>query len=178
MSKKSVSIEDIWPQERDYISRPDRFKYVRKIVKPDGCVFCKESDLGPQGAGLCVFKIQEAMVVINKYPYNTGHLLIIPTRHVGQLWDLKEDEYSRLSLLLKKSVEILEKVYQPHGMNIGMNHGRVAGAGIPDHLHWHVVPRWSGDTNFFPLIAETKVHPETLEESYEKLFPEFEKLEL
>ena len=178
MSKKSISIEDIWPQERDYISRPERFKYVRKIIKPDGCVFCNEVKIGPEGEGLCVFKDQGAMAVINKYPYNTGHLLVLPERHVGHIWDLEEDEYRQISLLLRKSVEILQKVYQPHGMNLGMNHGQVAGAGIPDHLHWHIVPRWSGDTNFFPLIAETKVHPESLEECYEKLLPEFKKLEL
>ncbi|MCB0392675.1 MAG: HIT domain-containing protein [Bdellovibrionales bacterium] len=168
----------MWPQERDFISRPERYKYVRKIVKPEGCVFCNEANLGPKGKGLCIFKSQQAMVVVNKYPYNTGHLLVLPIRHVGHLWDLQEVEYSELMFLLKKSVEIIEKVYQPHGLNLGMNHGKVAGAGIPEHLHWHIIPRWNGDTNFFPLIAETKVHPETLEQSYEKLLPEFEKLEI
>ena len=118
------------------------------------------------------------MAVVNKYPYNTGHILILPERHVGNLWELQEAEYLLLSKLLKKSVEILERAYKPHGMNLGMNHGQVAGAGIPDHLHWHIIPRWSGDTNFFPLIAETKVHPETLEQTYEKLLSEFAQVEL
>ncbi|MCB0355611.1 MAG: HIT domain-containing protein [Bdellovibrionales bacterium] len=177
MSKKSISIEDIWPQERDCISRPERFKYVRKLIKPDGCVFCKEAQLGPTGSGLCLYKHEQAMVVLNKYPYNTGHLLVLPVRHVGKIWDLKSEEYQQLSQLLLKSAEVLEQVYQPQGLNIGMNHGQVAGAGIPEHLHWHIIPRWSGDTNFFPLIAETKVHPESLEQSYSKLKPEFDKLE-
>ncbi|MCB9026702.1 MAG: HIT domain-containing protein [Bdellovibrionaceae bacterium] len=168
----------MWPQERDYISRPERLKYIRKLIPSEECVFCNEARLGPEGKGLCIYRKHGVMVVINKYPYNTGHLLVLPVRHVGNLWDLNEQEYNALSQLLRKSVEILESVYQPHGMNLGMNHGKVAGAGIPDHLHWHIIPRWSGDTNFFPLIAETKVHPETLEQSYERLHADFNKLEL
>ncbi len=174
----NVSIDDIWPQERECISRPERLKYVRKLVKPDGCVFCTEAKKGAEGDGLCVFKSKHVMVIINKYPYNTGHILVLPVSHVGNLWDLKKEEYIELSLVLKKSTEILQKVYECHGMNLGMNHGKIAGAGIPEHLHWHIIPRWAGDTNFFPLIAETKVHPETLEQTYKKLLTEFKGLEI
>lgn len=177
-TKHPLSFSDIWPQERDYISRPERLKYVRKLIKPDGCVFCKEAQLGPTGEGLCLYKQSGVMAVVNKYPYNTGHILVLPEQHIGNLWDLNEEEYRMLSQLLKQSIETVNRVYKPHGLNIGMNHGQVAGAGIPEHLHWHIIPRWSGDTNFFPLIAETKVHPETLEQCYEKLFNEFSKLEL
>lgn len=116
------------------------------------------------------------MVVLNKYPYNNGHLLILPSRHVGEMEDLKEAEWSEIHFLLRESVRILKKVYQCAGLNVGMNLGAAGGAGIPDHLHYHVIPRWRGDTNFFPLIAETKVVVESLEDSYEKLSKHFKKL--
>ncbi len=111
---------------------------------------------------------------MNKYPYNTGHLLILPKRHTGSLPDLKQDENRELADLVKTSTEILLKELNCQGLNLGLNHGAVAGAGIPDHLHWHIIPRWAGDTNFFPLIAETKVLPETLEQTYNRLRPHFE----
>ena len=171
--KPTISIGEIWPQERDYISRPDRYKYVRRLVKNETCVFCDAREMGPGFESLCLYKGKEAMVILNKYPYNTGHLLVIPLRHCGELSDLTESEFLGVNQLLRTSVEILKKEYACAGLNIGMNHGKVAGAGIPDHLHWHIIPRWFGDTNFFPLIAETKVHPETLEQCFERLKPHF-----
>jgi len=177
--KNYISLDEIWPQERDYFSRPERFKYVRKIVKPLDCVFCSAQAKGPSFESLCLYKDDEAMVVLNKYPYNSGHILILPVRHCGDLLELGDKEYVQLSTLLLATVKILRKVYDTcQGFNIGMNHGKVAGAGIPEHLHWHLVPRWLGDTNFFPLIAETKVHPESLEQSFAKLIIEFKELKL
>ena len=114
------------------------------------------------------------MVVLNKFPYNTGHTLILPTRHCGELTDLSEEEYGAVMKLLRKTLAALQKSYACPGLNIGLNHGAVAGAGIPDHLHWHIIPRWHGDTNFFPLIAETKVLSETLEQTFQRLHPLFE----
>lgn len=149
--------------------RPDRYRYVRKIVKPKGCVFCGCAKKKESVESLCIVKTKHSMVILNKFPYNNGHLLIIPRRHCGDLNDLTAGEYKDLMELLRKGMRVLTKVYGCEGMNVGMNHGAVAGAGIPKHLHWHIVPRWFGDVNFFPLIAETKVVIEGLEASYQKI---------
>lgn len=116
------------------------------------------------------------MVVMNKFPYNTGHLMVIPQMHCGEITDLPMDVHLDMQKLLKETMAIIKKAYDCAGMNAGINLGAVAGAGIPEHLHWHIVPRWFGDTNFFPLIAETKALPETLEQSYAKLAPLFKDL--
>ena len=162
-------LKDIWPQERDLMIRPDRYKYVRKLVKPKGCVFCGCAKKKESLETLTLVKTKHSMVVMNKYPYNNGHLLVIPRRHCGEINRLTSEEYTDLMNLLRKAMSVLGKVYGCEGMNVGMNHGAVAGAGIPAHLHWHIIPRWFGDVNFFPLIAETKVVVESLETSYHRL---------
>ena len=113
------------------------------------------------------------MVVMNKYPYNTGHLLVMPLTHVGSLIDLEDKTHLAIAAWLKKCVAILKQEMGCEGFNLGLNQGAVAGAGIPDHLHWHIVPRWKGDTNFFPLIAQTKVLPQTVEQTYSRLYRHF-----
>lgn len=165
---------DIWPQERDFFERPERLRYVRKLL-PDtgGCVFCQAEERGVGFEGLCLYRDSKTLIVLNKYPYNTGHLLVLPRRHVADLWDLSKEENSEIAGWIQTSLKKLKDVYNCDGFNVGLNHGSVAGAGIPQHLHWHVVPRWSGDTNFFPLIAETKALPETLEQTYNKLKESF-----
>ncbi len=162
---KSI-FSNIWPQERDWLSRPDRIKYVRKMIKADGCVFCNARDMGVGVESLCLYRNDWAMVCLNKYPYNSGHVMVLPTRHCGDLTELNESEYLEVQRLLKKVVEVVKVEYQVSGLNIGLNMGAVAGAGMPDHMHWHVIPRWAGDTNFFPLIAETKVVPESLDQTF------------
>ena len=119
---------------------------------------------------------EHAMVILNKYPYNNGHLLVLPRVHEGEMENLSNETYQRVMELVRDSVKILKSVYECPGVNVGMNLGRAAGAGIPEHLHIHIIPRWGGDTNFFPLIAETKVVIETLEQSYERLIPYFKDL--
>ncbi len=176
MSSVAMLRSEIWPQERDFLLRPERYRYVRKLIRPSSCVFCTSASAGVGFEHLVLHQTSFAMVVMNKYPYNTGHLLILPKRHCGRLPDLRGEERSQIYELLHHAVEILERVYQNEGFNIGLNHGAVAGAGIPDHLHWHIVPRWSGDTNFFPLIAETKVLAASMEDSYSRLHTEFSKL--
>ncbi len=114
-------------------------------------------------------------IVLNKFPYNNGHLLVLPLRHGGELLELSDAEYADLHLTLKKGIAAIKAVYQPNGFNIGLNHGATGGAGIPNHLHYHIVPRWSGDLNFFPLIADTKVVIETVESSYEQFLEYFKK---
>ena len=160
------------------MTRPDRFKYVRKLLKPDGCVFCNAREAGVSFESLCLYLDDQAMVIINKFPYNSGHLLVLPHRHCGRLADLSAEEYDHLSRLLLFTVKTVENIFECPGFNVGLNHGSVAGAGIPEHLHWHVIPRWHGDTNFFPVIAETKVLPETLEQTYERLKDSFREVHL
>lgn len=162
--------KDIWPLERDVLFRPDRMKYVRKLIKTDGCVFCHASKKPKSFETLCVYKSKHSMIVLNKFPYNSGHILIIPRRHCGDLLSLSKEEYRDLQDTIRLAMGVLKETYSPGGFNLGLNHGSVAGAGIPEHLHYHLIPRWSGDLNFFPLIAETKVLVESLEQTYEKLW--------
>ena len=177
--KKSRSdiCSDIWPNERDLIESPHRLKYIRKIVKPKDCVFCQASKNWKDPKSLVLFKSQHLMIILNKYPYNNGHLLILPRSHVADYEKLNDKILWGLFVLVRHSIKILKKIYRPQGFNMGMNLGQVAGAGIPNHLHFHLIPRWEGDTNFFPLIAETKLVVETSQQSYTKLKPHFDKLE-
>lgn len=162
--------QNVWPLERDVLFRPDRLKYVRKLIKPEGCVFCLAAkSQAPDVETLCVYQSAHSMIILNKFPYNSGHLLVLPQRHCGDLTLLSDGEYQDLQLTLRLAVKALQAVYEPGGINIGMNHGAVAGAGIPEHLHYHVIPRWAGDLNFFPLIAETKTVIESLERTFDRL---------
>jgi ATP adenylyltransferase len=107
--------------------------------------------------------------MLNKYPYNNGHLMIAPKRHVGFFEDLNPEEMNDLMAAIQRCIVLLKKVLSPHGFNIGANVGKVAGAGVDDHLHFHIVPRWEGDTNYMPVLADTRVMPEHLHETYERL---------
>lgn len=149
--------------------RPDRWKYIKRKDEESECVFCKASRVESSFDTLTVYKSSHSMIVLNKYPYNTGHILIIPKRHEGNYLTLTQAEFEDLHNTLRLAVKAVKEVYEAHGTNVGLNLDKAAGAGIPDHLHYHVVPRFRGDMNFFPLIAETKVVPEALEETYKKL---------
>jgi ATP adenylyltransferase len=176
--KESISMGgQVWPLERDVLFRPDRLKYVRKLIKSDGCVFCKAAKEKISFETLCVYKSKHSMVVINKYPYNSGHVLILPIDHSGDLLELKKEQFLDLNETVRKTMQAIQDCYDPGGINLGLNHGAVAGAGIPGHLHYHLIPRWSGDLNFFPLIAETKVLVESLEQTYDRLLSYFKKHE-
>lgn len=148
--------------------RPQRWKYVKKLEPDTECVFCRASRLSPSVETLVVHKTAMSCILLNKFPYNSGHLLVIPQRHEGGFLNLTAAEYEDLHQTLRIAVEAVKEVYQPHGMNIGLNLDKAAGAGIPEHIHYHVIPRFRGDLNFFPLIAETKVIPEALEDCYKK----------
>lgn len=154
-----VPLSDIlvWPTEREIMARPDRFSYVRKLVRPVGCVFCLAIKEGVGFEQLVLFKSEHCVIMMNKYPYNNGHLLVLPQTHTGELSELSLQTYQEQMLLVRFAVEALQEVYGCEGVNVGLNLGAAAGAGIPEHLHFHVIPRWRGDTNFFPLIAQTKV---------------------
>lgn len=150
--------------------------YVRKLIKNEGCVFCISAKNPISLETLCVYKSKYSQIVINKYPYNNGHLLVLPLDHIGDLLSLNPERYDDLHRAIRLGVEAAKAVYQPTGYNIGLNNGTAAGAGIPDHLHYHIVPRWGGDLNFFPLIAETKIVIERVEDSYNKFLEFFEKV--
>ena len=139
------------------------------------CVFCELlSGEGTQDGERILARDDLAFATLAKYPYNPGHVLVLPTRHTGDLEELSPAENAAITALIQRSVRALREVSAPHAFNVGLNLGREAGAGIPGHLHWHVVPRWSGDTNFMPVIGETRVLPELLADSYAKLKPRFE----
>jgi len=172
--KDHISLNnEIWPLERDVLFRPDRYRYVRKLIHPEGCVFCEAAEKGIGFESLCVYQTKHSMLVLNKYPYNSGHVLVIPKKHIADLTDLKSEEAADLHELLILTVKALRQVYEPGGLNLGLNLGAVGGAGIPDHIHYHVIPRWAGDLNFFPLVAETKTVIESLEMSFERLIAYF-----
>ena len=133
------------------------------------CVFCRIAADTADEANLVLLRGERAFILLNLYPYNTGHLMIAPYAHVGELGGLDPAVSADLWDLTQRAVGVLGAEYTPHGYNVGMNLGQVAGAGVPDHLHVHVVPRWNGDTNFMPVTAETKVLPEALEETYRRL---------
>ena len=139
-----------------------------------GCIFC-EKQREPDGRNnLILARAGSAFVILNAFPYNPGHLMVSPYRHVGEFRDLTPEERIEIMELLALSCDVLDKTMRPHGANVGVNLGRVAGAGILGHIHLHVVPRWDGDTNFMPVIGQTKVIPEGLDTTYEKLRAAFE----
>jgi len=163
----------------DRLWAPWRMEYIRGMQVEDkegSCIFCKMLAEDRDRENFIVYRGSRAFVVLNLYPYNSGHLMIVPVRHVGQLGDLHADELLELGQLLQIATRALERTMQPHGFNIGMNLGRIAGAGIQDHVHYHLVPRWSGDTNFMPVTGETKVVSESLRDGWERLHKEFEKI--
>lgn len=155
-----------------HIWAPWRMTYIND-GKKEGCIFCDKLKEGDARSTLILAQTVHSVVMLNKYPYNNGHLLLAPKRHTNELSCLLPEEYMDFCQALRGSVDILLKVLKPGGINLGMNLGRCAGAGVEDHLHWHVVPRWEGDTNFMPVIGEVRVVPQHLLESYDRLSPYF-----
>ena len=153
-------------------------EYVGSAGEDEGCVFCDHLAEGNDEKAHILYRGPTTFVILNAFPYNTGHLMIAPQRHVGELGDLTEDERHELMDLTARSIDIVRTAMNAHGFNAGMNLGPVAGAGIPGHLHMHVVPRWGGDTNFMPVVGQTKVLPEMIAETDAKLRPLFKRVEL
>jgi ATP adenylyltransferase len=152
--------------------------YIDQGAKENGCIFCDKFSAADLRAALVLAHTQHAIVMLNKYPYNNGHVLIATKRHEKHLAGLSAEEYGDLSEALRRSVDIVSEVLRPGGVNLGMNLGKCAGAGVEDHLHWHVVPRWEGDTNFMPVVGETRVMPQHLLDSYDRLYGHFRRLSL
>lgn len=148
---------------------PWRLEYVERADELPGCIFCLAAEEGADEERLVVHRGERAFVLLNKYPYASGHLLVAPYRHVGELGELADDEALEIHRLAACCLDALAAAYAPRGYNLGWNLGRAAGAGIVDHVHEHVVPRWVGDTNFLPVLADVKAMPEHLAETRRKL---------
>lgn len=158
----------------EHLYAPWRMEYIG-APQPAGCFFCRARDADPADdrANLLLWRGDEAMVILNRFPYNSGHLMVAPCAHVASLEDLTDGLALGVHHTLTLALRVLREVLTPEGFNIGANLGRIAGAGVPDHVHLHVVPRWGGDTNFMPILAETKVVNEHLERTWEKLHRAF-----
>jgi ATP adenylyltransferase len=154
---------------------PWRLAYVTSTKSDGGCVFC-DALQSPECLPLVVFAGRRCFIILNLYPYNNGHLMVVPNRHVATLSGLTADELSELMSLTQRSEAALTEAYEPHGINVGINLGRPAGAGVLDHVHVHLVPRWNGDTNFMTVVANVRVLPEELGESANRLRPIFARL--
>ena len=147
---------------------PWRMKYILSS-KPEGCIFCEKAAEERDEENLILYRGESSFLILNTFPYNCGHLMVVPYRHIRDLEKLSVPESTELVKLTQLSVQTLKAVLKPEGFNIGMNLGRVAGAGVEDHLHIHIIPRWNGDTNFMPLLADTKVLSESLNETYKRI---------
>jgi ATP adenylyltransferase len=160
----------------DRLYSPWRLDYVTSASQPvAGCIFCDALARG-DGEPLIVAREPFAYVILNLYPYNSGHLMVVPNRHVGSLADLQADELLDVTRLMQRAETALTEIYRPHGLNVGINIGKAAGAGVADHLHVHLVPRWNGDTNFMTVVGNVRVLPEDLNATKAKLAPIFERL--
>ena len=156
---------------RDYIWAPWRLKYVTDASKDseDECIFCTKPAEDDDVENLIVRRGESCFVILNLYPYTNGHLMIAPFEHVGRIQDIPAETTTEMMALSQQAISVLQAKYEPHEFNVGFNQGRVAGAGVEHHIHMHVVPRWGGDTNFMPVLADTRVMPQTLEQTYEAL---------
>ena len=159
----------------EHLWSPWRLAYITGAGQATGCVFCTAL-ADPDADPLILFRGKTCFVILNLFPYNNGHLMVIPNRHVATLASATPDELRELIGLTRDAEIALAEAYAPHGMNLGINLGKPAGAGILDHLHMHVVPRWTGDTNFMTVIGQTRVLPEELPVTAAKLRPIFERL--
>jgi ATP adenylyltransferase len=162
-------MQQLWaPWRMEFINAP----------KPEGCFFCEAANPDPvrDREHYVLARTELCLALLNIYPYNNGHLMVAPRAHLPTLQSLPPEVAADLTALTQRALRALDSVLSPEGFNLGINQGKVAGAGVADHVHQHVVPRWSGDTNFMPVIGETKVLAEHLRHSYEKLRPAFERL--
>lgn len=151
-----------------YLWAPWRMEYILK-EKNEGCIFCEIPKENQDKENYVLYRGKFCFVILNTYPYNNGHIMIAPYAHIKNLEELNRDTINELMSLCQKSISVLKKKINPQGFNIGANIGKVGGAGILEHVHLHIVPRWQGDTNFMPVISDTKVMPQYLSETYDLL---------
>jgi ATP adenylyltransferase len=159
----------------DRLWSPWRLEYVASGESKTGCIFC-EATRDDESNSLIVFSGRTCYIILNLYPYNNGHVMVVPYRHLATFGDLSIEELTEIGVLIQRAEAALSEAYGPHGFNIGVNLGKPAGAGVLDHLHVHIVPRWNGDTNFMTVVGEMRVLPENVGASAERLRPIFERL--
>lgn len=159
----------------EYISTPWREEYVKNIYKMTECIFCRALKLKDDRKAYILYRGTHNFIMLNKFPYTPGHLIIAPYRHIASFERAKKEITAEMTDVLKLSLKVLKKKYHPHGFNTGMNLGKSAGAGVAEHYHLHVIPRWVGDSNFMPLVGKTKVTIEDLNTTYDRLLPVFQK---
>lgn len=160
----------------DRLWAPWRIDYI-KAPKEEGCIFCDKPKSNNDRESLILYRGPSAFVLMNLYPYNNGHLMSVPYAHESDPLNIDSNTKSEIMEIADRSMEILKRVMNPQGFNFGANIGEAGGAGIADHLHYHIVPRWGGDTNFMPVLGHTKTVVEGLEETYDSLKPEFDKID-
>ena len=148
---------------------PWRMKYIQNNNSESECPFCAALDSPHPEEHYLLFRGEKAFVILNRYPYTTGHLLILPLAHEEKMDDLDPETRAEMMEMINRALKVLDQVYHPEGYNVGLNMGAAAGAGIPTHLHWHIVPRWVGDTNYMTSVGEVRVLPETLEDTFAKI---------
>ncbi len=153
-------------------------EYILSDQEGEGCIFCTGDHRDEDRSRLILYVGRLSMVMMNRFPYINGHLLVAPVRHVRGLELLSQDETSDLLTVVGRSVEVLKKVMKPEGFNVGLNLGKVAGAGVEEHMHFHIVPRWNGDNNYMTVLGDVRVIPEHIEETYHKLLPHFKELNI
>lgn len=153
----------------DYLWTPWRYKYIADAAKDDRCIFCEAIAANDDAKMLVVFRGAKNYIILNRYPYTSGHVMVVPYAHLADLAAADSETLSEMMRLAQRAKLALEKTYHPEGYNLGMNLGRAAGAGVLGHLHLHVLPRWSGDSNFMTVVGETRVEPEDLSTTYERL---------
>lgn len=158
-----------------YLTAPWRAGYVRKALSVKTCIFCDALKAVDDRKAAVLLRGRRSFVMLNRYPYTPGHLMIAPSRHLADLGKARPEEGAELFELLQAALRVLGAAYKPHGFNTGMNLGRSAGAGVAGHVHLHVVPRWTGDSNFMPLVGGTRVFIEDLDTTYERLRPLFDR---
>lgn len=158
-----------------YLYSPWRMDYILG-EKPGDCVLCRYQQLGSDAENLILQRFDYCYIMLNRYPYNNGHLMIVPYTHTSSLTDLEAVTWQEMALLIRSTEGILQQVYRCEGINVGLNLGCAAGAGIAEHLHVHIVPRWTGDSNFMSVVCGERVIPESFESAYARLLPEFAKL--
>jgi ATP adenylyltransferase len=168
-----VGDQDKGPDKPNILWAPWRIEYLKNTSKQEGCIFCDKPRENNDKKNLIVYRGSLVYIIMNRYPYNNGHLLIVPYQHTDIIAHLSVKEKAELFDHLQMAQDVLRLVMKPQGFNIGMNLGRLAGAGITDHIHFHLVPRWGGDTNFMPVVGKTKVISEALEQTWENLHQAF-----
>ena len=158
----------------NHLWSPWRMEYLDGSNKADGCVFCTAQEMQDGVENLIAYRGEHAYVILNRFPYTSGHLLVNPYQHVTRLEDLTPEIRAEMMELVSRCTTVLKSIYKPQGFNMGANLGSAAGAGIPLHVHLHIVPRWSGDTNFMSTVGQTRVLPEALEDTYNRVKNEFQ----